>query len=484
MPSSDRKRVSRRAALRKIGAGVGVVAAGSGGGGAGCVGPDRCAGGPMPPPEGAAEGPGTALAAVDHLVVVMFENRSFDHLLGALALDQGYPDRARVDGLRGDEVNVDRAGIALRIHRRDGNIPTNGPGRNWNISHLAFNEGRNDGFARANEPPHDLEAMAFHDRTLAPLHYALADRYTVCDRWFASVMGPTWPNRFFLHAASSNGRKGNIEWGAGEPATVWERMADRCRTAKNYYAGVVAWHSMAFLKRAISGGGALVPERIENFFRDARQGTLPELAIIDPDFHVNDLHPPHTLAMGEAFLGAIVRALEESPQWPRLLLVVLYDEGGGFFDHVPPPTTMDRDPEFRQLGFRVPALVIGPQVWRGRVVSTPFEHVSVLSTLRTRFGIERLGPRMDAAADLTPCLDPGRLTASEGPRLGGEAPVLLARTEVAACCAWQNSQEEMQKGLQAGVLPPALVDPRPTLERVSAWLRPAQELAAVRLLAR
>ena len=483
-PSPPPPGLSRRDALKNLGAGVSAVASGVAAGSSGCMGPDRCAGGPLPV-EGtseAARAQASLLAGIDHLVVVMVENRSFDHLLGALAFDQSYPDRNRVDGLSGDEENMDRSGKMLRIHLRERDIPTNGPGRNWHISRQAFNEGRNDGFARANQAPHDLEAMAYHDRRLAPLHYALADRYTVCDRWFASVMGATWPNRFYLHAATSNGRKTNVDWGPGEPVTVWERMAERCYSAKNYYAGVIAWHSMAFLKRAISGGGALIPDRIETFFRDAREGTLPNFAIIDPDFHLNDLHPPHTLAMGEAFLGSVVRALEQSPQWPRTMLVIVYDENGGFYDHVPPPTTDDPDPEFRQLGFRVPALVIGPQVWQGKVVSTPLEHVSVLSTLRTRFGIDSLGPRMDAAVDLSSCIDPARTSSSEGPRLTDVAPIALPRTMLAACCAWQNSQEEIEHGVRAGLVPEALVDTRTTSERLASWLRPAEELGAVELL--
>jgi phospholipase C len=317
---------------------------------------------------------------------------------------------------------------------------------------------------------------------MAPLHYALADRYTLCDRWFASLMAATWPNRFYLHAASSNGRTTNVDWGPGDPVTIWERMADACRSAKNYYAGSAAWYSVAFVKRAVSGGGALVPERIEHFFRDARDGTLPDFAIIDPDFHVNDLHPPHTLAMGEAFLGAVVRAIEESPQWGRTLLVVTYDECGGFYDHVPPPTTVDPRPEFGQLGFRVPALLIGPSVWQGRVVSTPFEHVSVLATLRTRFGVASLGPRMDAAADLSPCIDPDLVTAPTAPRLRAHPPVALPAAQLAACCGWENSQEEMEAAVRAGAVPATHLDPRPVSERLAAWLEPAQALGAVRVV--
>ena len=116
--------------------------------------------------------------------------------------------------------------------------------------------------------------------------------------------------------------------------------------------------------------------------------------MIDPDFAVNDAYPTRSPAPCEAFVASIVKALAESPQWSRTLLLVIFDEHGGFYDHVPPPTTVDLRPDFRQLGFRVPALAIGPTVRAGAVVSTPLEHVSLAATLRDRFGIETLSPRM------------------------------------------------------------------------------------------
>jgi phospholipase C len=471
----QKSRVSRRSALKGLGAGVAVAS--------GCMPPDRCAG-PLTDERAAPASAEQAearrrLEGIDTFVVLMFENRSFDHIFGALSLDAGYPDRARVDGLTGDEWNPALDGQPVRVHRSD-EITTKGPSRNWDVAHSTFNGGLNNGFVRANPPPHDIESMAYHDRGVAPLHYALADRYAVCDRWFASVMGPTWPNRFYLHAASSNGRINNLDVGSGEPLSVWERMAERCRTAKNYYAGVVAWYSLAFAKRAIGGGGALIPERIESFFRDARQGTLPNFSIIDPDFHLTDLHPPHTFSLAEPFLGAVVRAIEESPQWERTMLVVTFDEHGGFFDHVPPPITADARPEFRQLGFRVPTVVIGPSVFGGRVVSTPFEHVSVLSTLRTRFGIESLGARMDAATDLSSCIDPDRLE-STTPRLRDDPPLSLHPDLLRACCSWESSQEELDVAVRSGRLAAPFVDLRPVDQRLADWLGPAQDLGAVRI---
>jgi phospholipase C len=416
----------------------------------------------------------TALSGIDHFVVVMLENRSFDHLLGALAFDRDYPGRHAVDGLRGGESNPGLEGRPVFAQRRTSDILAVDLRPGWPLSHRAFNAGRNDGFVRARDPHLGPDVMAYHDRELAPFHYALADRYTVCDRWFASVLGPTWPNRFFLHAGTAGGRRANQPFWFDGPRTVWQALAARGLEARCYQAGLIAWYSMAFLGNGLTGRGALLPCGIERFFRDARQGTLPNFSIIDPDFQINDLHPPRRLVFGEAFLASVVRALEESPQWRRSLLVILYDEHGGFFDHVPPPRAPERHPDFRQLGFRVPALVVGPTVRRGAVVSTVFDHTSVLATLRARFGIESLGPRMDAASDLSSCLDPAAVAAAGTQRF----PALeLRAAELHQACGWDGGHEEMELALSSA----SHIDPRSVEDRVGSWLRHAQELDVVRL---
>jgi phospholipase C len=332
-----------------------------------------------------------------------------------------------------------------------------------------------------NAGANQAQAMSYHRRDTVPFLYALADQYVVCDRWFSSAMGPTWPNRFYLHAATSAGRKSNVPMGLGAPSTVWQRMADRCYTAKNYYANGIPWYSAAFPANAFSGDDAVVPDPIDRFFTDAARGELPNFSIIDPDFGVNDGHPPHDLGLAEAFLGSIHRAMAASPQWSRSLLVVVFDEHGGFYDHVPPPLVPDPDPDFRQLGFRVPALVIGPSVRKGAVVSTPYDHVSILATLATRFGIASLGPRMDAAADLSACIDPARAAAlSQAAVL---PPAVDVRASVLRMASLRTtSQPEIHALAAAGGVPRDHVDARSPDERLRAWLRHAQALEAIRVI--
>jgi phospholipase C len=155
-------------------------------------------------------------------------------------------------------------------------------------------------------------------------------------------------------------------------------------------------------------------EQISAFFEAAAAGSLPQFCMIDPtftDFAADpstgtDDHPPADVTMGQAFLATVYAAIAQSPAWDRTLLVITYDEHGGFYDHVAPPTTTDELPEFEQLGFRVPALVIGPHVRRGCTNSTTFDHVSVLSTVTRKWGLTPLNARVEMTADLSSCIDP------------------------------------------------------------------------------
>jgi phospholipase C len=293
-------------------------------------------------------------------------------------------------------------------------------------------------------------------------------------------MGQTWPNRFYLHAATSGGRRENRPLWLNAPPTIWERMAMKCRSVKQYAAGPVLWSTVAFPSQALSGNTPYEAGGIEDFFRDARAGNLPALSVIDPDFKVSDGSPLKDIRVSDAFLASIYRAMAESSQWSRSLLVILYDEHGGYFDHVAPPQAADAQADFTQLGFRVPAFVVGPTVWSGKVVSTQFDHASVAATLATRFGIESMGPRMEAAHDLATCIDPARV---------GQpcAPPRLPVVELGAACAVtaaanSSSQHEMEQILDQGDVPAELVDPRSTGDRFGSWLRYAQDLEAVKLV--
>jgi phospholipase C len=463
---------TRRAAL-KLGLGVGALAVGLD---ACWTGADRCPPGPVA--TGAAPG---LLSGIDTIVVVMMENRSFDHLLGGLGTDPSYPGAKVVDALTGTETNLDGAGLPVTVNVVPAESSKLDPKHDWVSSHRAFNSGRNDGFVTVNPGANQTEVMSYHQRATAPFLYSLCDQYAVCDRWFSSVMGPTWPNRYYLHAATAAGHKTNLPMGLSPPPTVWQRLADRCVPASYYYSGNVPWYSVTFPANSFSGNDAVAPQTIDHFFTDAARGALPSFSIIDPDFNVNDGHPPFDFGMAEAFLSSIHRALAASVHWPRALLVIMFDEHGGYYDHVPPPTVPDPDSDFRQIGFRVPAVVVGPQVRPGAVVSTPFDHVSILATLATRFGIASLGPRMDAAADLSSCIDPDRASVM-APAAALPPTIEIPRSVIRSAPFRTTSQPELERLARAGGVPAHHVDPRGAEERLQAWLRHAQALEAVRII--
>jgi len=342
--------------------------------------------------------PAELLAHVETIVVLCMENRSFDHYLGSLRLAEGH---ATVDGLTGAESNPGSSGAPVGVHRLDDYTPEDPP-HSWDACHTQWNNGANDGFVRAHAGASEADVMGYHVRAQLPVTYALADAGTICNRWFASCLGPTWPNRFYLHGATSKGQKSNLP--VVGFTSIFERLAAKRVTGTNYYSDV-AW--------ATGGYGKLLGlATIERFFEDAQAGNLPPFAIVDPSFAgggANDDHPDHDIRLGQALIGSVAQAIAQSPQWKRCLLVVTYDEHGGFYDHVPPPETLDENAEFRRLGFRVPALVVGPTVRRGCAIDDIFEHSSVPATAARRFGLEPLNARAGAVNDLSPCIDPRRI---------------------------------------------------------------------------
>lgn len=394
--------LTRRGVLAGLGAGAAVGLIGCGGDSASGQ-PDAGPGSPDAPDDRACtatstQTPAQLLAHIDAIVVLCMENRSFDHYLGSLRLAEG---RADIDGLTGAETNPRDNGTLVGVHPLADFTPVDPP-HSWDACHSQWNKGKNNGFVIAHAGENESDVMGYHVRSQLPVTYALADAGVVCNRWFASCLGPTWPNRFYLHGATSKGRQSNLP--VAGFTSIFDRLAAKGVAATNYYSDV-AWATGAYAKFGGLAG-------IEQFFVDAAAGNLPPFSIIDPAFFgggANDDHPDHDIRLGQALIGSVAGAIAQSPQWKRTLFVVTYDEHGGFYDHVPPPAAIDDDADFRLLGFRVPSLVIGPTVRRGCAVDDVFEHSSVVATATRRFGLDRLTARGDAAADLSPCIDPRRI---------------------------------------------------------------------------
>jgi phospholipase C len=421
--------------------------------------------------------PRGAFGNIEHVVVLMMENRSFDHMFGARSIPTGLVDRygnplggegrSDVNGLTGNELNYDLEGNEVPIFRQTatylGDIA-----HEWDDCHkqMDFTGGMptNDGFVRNHQvdlakgaeaacngnyfgrqqcaQPND--PMGIYTREELPIYYALADNYTLCDQWYSSVLGPTWPNRFYMHAATSNGQKGN------KPVlgqrTIWEVMREKCLTCENFYADIpwahVVGESTLSLGLEIGDGdigGILAPFHSSqpgpgSFYKTVKDGSLGAFTLIDPGFSSGyDDHPPCDVKLGQAFVSYIYHILKSNPEvWAKTLFIITYDEHGSFYDHVVPPgnepgspQSRDTNADFRQLGIRVPSIVIGPWVKEGHVSHVQYDHCSVISTLYDRFdlayeGTGWLNDRVENTPTLEDCID-GGLSA---PRAAADIPLL------------------------------------------------------------
>ena len=346
----------------------------------------------LPPPE---------LSGIEHIVMVMMENRSFDHFLGWLP---------HADGRQAGLEYRDRTGIPHLTYGLAPDFQGCGhpdPDHSYVGGRVAYNGGALDGWLRAGA--NDPYAIGYYtQQDLAFLSQA-ALHWTVCDRYFAPIMAGSFPNRLYQHAAQTD-RLSNTSEVTSLP-TIWDRLEDAGLDGRYYFSDV------PFL--ALWGTRYLsIVRPFLAFLVDALTGQLPQVAFVDPRFLDNasgtsgDDHPYADIRNGQAFLALLYTVLTRSPAWPRTVLVITYDEWGGFFDHVPPPGAA-RIPDADQaagntdglLGFRVPCLVISPFARRGAVSSVVFDHTSVLRLIEWRWALAPLTVRDADAHNLAEALD-------------------------------------------------------------------------------
>jgi phospholipase C len=332
---------------------------------------------------------------IKHLIILTMENRSFDHYLGSLTLE----GRADVDGLPTPLPQVpNQNGQAVTAWNIDGISPRYGdPPHSWDAAHADFHDGANDGFViqyqLANPAPaNPAIPMGFYTRATLPALYALADEFTICDRWFCSLLSSTWPNRKYLLSGRRDDDRDtsslppplpgfgttpflNFLEDQPDPDTPGGRLTWKC-----YYTDLpflAFWYKFAAFHFSNFA-------RVVDFVSDCREDRLPTVSVIDPAFTVGDDHPPHDPQLGQKFIGLVVDALTNSESWASSALLILYDENGGFYDHVPPPPAATGD---SPLGFRVPALVISPYVRKGFACKTAFDHTSVMKSIAQRWDV-------------------------------------------------------------------------------------------------
>jgi len=346
------------------------------------------------------------LDKLKHLVVLMMENRSFDHMLGYLKQD--WPN---LDGLNGNETNPDNAGQLQQVQ------PTAAaqseldpdPDHSWegvNLQIFGNAQGTDDGspkmqgfiksyFTKRQDLGHSRNIMnCFSPDNLQVLTY-LAEQYAVCDRWFSSLPGPTVPNRMFAHFGTSFGHVDNAMKIGDNGKSIYSRLLNAGRSAKIYY----------FDQQSASVGFTFQLQNqpksmgtYQNFLEDCAGGNLPDYSFLEPNYsdHDNllasDQHPDHNVIAGENFIADVYNHIRKSPKWENTLLLIVYDEHGGTFDHVFPPSIQpdgitDPDTGFRfdRLGIRVPAIFVSPWIDQGTLIHTQYEHASIPATAATLF---------------------------------------------------------------------------------------------------
>ena len=420
---------------------------------------------------------------IKHIVVLMQENHSYDNYLGTLpGRGDGLP--AGPDGTP-DCVNELPNGQRVAAHHLTATtqVPGN-PTQTWNASHISFADGTCGGFATGvweTVPGGDPAVpMGYWTESELPFYHGLARTFPVADRWFCSCLGPTFPNRRFLIAGTAHGLVDDLPWDLVDyPAagTIFDALTMHDISWVNYHSVNPA--SVVF-KRLLGTGGLIVLRRLaqlgrwlpgvtnavrgnksftadlyplglarcvrhlrttQQFFADAAAGTLPSVSIVDPDFGAYSEENPQDIKFGESFSAAVIDAVMNGPGWSSTLLLWIYDEHGGYYDHVPPPAAVAPDDvparnwqlahpwarallkvvapkslkalenaddgpvTYERYGFRVPAVIVSPYARPDFVLSEVLDHTSVLKLIEEKWNLPPLTNRDAAAASPLGALD-------------------------------------------------------------------------------
>jgi len=373
----------------------------------------------------ATKGPGTLpnpkapagsdqLPEITTIVAVMMENHTYDNILGlqqgrgkGFTLDSKGNPTASNPGPKGETVHAFPMPTPCQL--------TGYPYNPWEAGDKSYAGGRMDGFVKSQSGP---VSMGYFEPSVLPFTNSLATVFPVCDQYFSSVMAQTYPNRRYFMAATSLGQIADTINGQSPPnGTIFQVLNKYDISWKNYYvegpASLLIWTYLSTIPSVTSNA---VP--IDQFFTDAAAGTLPAYSMVDPNFDVSSEEDPQDVQFGDDFLSQIVNAVMESPQWPSTLLVWTYDEGGGYYDHVPPPAAIkpdsvppdlsSTDPSgvvFNRYGFRVPSGIVSPYARPNYVSSVVHDHTSILKLIETKWNLPALTFRDAHADDLLDSVD-------------------------------------------------------------------------------
>ena len=357
---------------------------------------------------------------VDHIVVLMMENRSTDHYLGWLAqdtpfLEAGLSRYGEGFGFRGDQQQAfpDELGTPQPTYDIVSDVGQENayrgcghpdPGHGWGAGRA-----QRDGGFLAPGSGNDRFALSYYNAESLPMHAMLARNFTSFDQYHCSVLGPTFPNREYMHSAQSGGIKNNSlppqVGGAHTFGFTWDTIWDRLTKA-----GVSCGYYFVDLPASALWGPRLAPitHHVERYFADAAAGTLPQVVFVDPGFTTGfrtDDHPHADIRAGQKYIFDVFKAFYESSCWEHGAFIVNYDEWGGFFDQAAPPvlpddrTSLDDNENFGQAGFRVPALMASPFAQPGFVDHSLYDHTSILRFIEWRYlGAPANGPGPEGPA--------------------------------------------------------------------------------------
>jgi len=357
-------------------------------------------------PEGA-----DTLPEIDHIVVVMQENHSFDNYLGMLGRGDGLTLDHRG---RPTNTNPDPSGGYVRSFHETTTVQAGYVSQSWDASHLQYAHGHNNGFIGP-ESSSDW-SMAYYTGEEIPFYYSLAGTFPLCDRYFSSVLAQTYPNRRFLLAGTAFGLIATDDssiTGIPPNGTIFDRLDAHDISWASYATNVSTLYVISDIVKKNPGR----IKTIEQFHADARSGSLPAVSYIDPNVLTATEESPQDVSLGEYFVSTVVGSVLHGAAWDRTLLVWTYDEHGGYYDHVPPPPAIPPDDippalsatnqpgAYDRYGFRVPTVVVSPYSKRDFVSHTVYDHTSVLKTIERKWNLPAMTYRDANANDLLDCLD-------------------------------------------------------------------------------
>jgi phospholipase C len=339
---------------------------------------------------------------IDHFVVVMQENRSFDHYFQKLP-EFGQKD---VDVAPPSYANADPSGEGQIVHPFLADTPCyEDVPHNWIAVHHQISDGKMNGFLAAANPD-GRRALAYYDQGTLGYYYALASTFAIGDRYFAAVPGPTFPNRMFFLSASSFGHAVNTPPPPRDEERTLFHQLEAKRLSWVLYAQGRTFEEQMYPRLHAEKGEHF--RDFEEFFSDAASGKLPFFAWVESTYDGRvgtDEHAPGDVQLGQAFVSGVVKAFMASPAWSTGALILTYDEHGGFFDHVPPPhacppddepphlETLPEHSQFDRLGVRVPFVVVSPFARPHFVSHRTYTHTSVLRLVQARADLPALTRR-------------------------------------------------------------------------------------------